>query len=198
VSEETDEALMCTYRDGDAAAFDRLYERHRGPVYRYFRRQVQPPEAVDELFQDVWMRVIDARASYEPRAKFTTWLYTIAHNRLMDFYRSRQRASFESLDAEDSGLEEPAIPDTALPESIAERKETAAQLLSALAALPAAQREAFLLHEEGELTLEEIAALLGTQRETVKSRIRYALAKLRRTLTATAGIAEKPAVERRG
>jgi len=184
VSGETpsDEALMCAYRDGDAAAFDLLYARHRGPVYRYFRRQAQPAEAADELFQDVWMRVIDARESYEPRAKFTTWMYTIAHNRLMDFYRSRARTPAGSVDLEDPAVEELAVADAELPPSIAERKELAGQLLRALETLPAAQREAFLLHEEGELTLEEIAAVLGTQRETIKSRIRYALAKLRREL----------------
>lgn len=150
----SDEALMCAYRDGEAAAFDVLYERHRGPVYRYFRRQLQTPDAAEELFQDVWMRVIDARRGYQPQAKFTTWLYTIAHNRLMDFYRARQRTPAESIDADESLLNELAVADHELPEAIFQRREAGAHLLRALATLPAAQREAFLLHAESGLTLE--------------------------------------------
>src|SRR5512138_1572570 len=82
---DADETLMLAYRDGDAGAFDRLYARHKGPVYRYLRRHAQ--DQADELAQDVWIRVIHAREGYDVRAKFTTWLYTIAHNRLMDHFR---------------------------------------------------------------------------------------------------------------
>ncbi|MBV9749530.1 MAG: RNA polymerase sigma factor [Acetobacteraceae bacterium] len=185
-AEPSDESLMCAYRDGDAAAFDRLYARHRGPVYRFFRRQLDTAEAADELFQDVWMKLIDARNSYTPQAKFTTYLYTIAHNRLMDHFRARTRAGLRSLDADEDIAEALAIPDHELPMSIAERRQCAEQLRTAVADLPFAQREALLLHAEGELSLEEIAVMTGTQRETVKSRIRYAVSKLRRELSRTA------------
>jgi len=88
-----DEELMLAYGAGDAPAFDALYARHKGAVLRYLRRQTGNAALAEELFQDVWLKLIDARAGYEPRAKFTTWLFTIAHNRLMDHFRSSARAA---------------------------------------------------------------------------------------------------------
>jgi RNA polymerase sigma-70 factor (ECF subfamily) len=174
-----DEELMLAYGAGDAAAFDALYARHKGAVLRYLRRQTGNTALAEELFQDVWLKLIDARAGYEPRAKFTTWLFTIAHNRLMDHFRSNARGalvSYEDDPAEDVPTDLPR------PDQTAERRETAAQLLAAIDALPAAQREAFILQQEGELSVEEIAAATGVNRETAKSRLRYALTKLRASL----------------
>jgi RNA polymerase sigma-70 factor (ECF subfamily) len=180
-TEPADESLMLAYRGGDAAAFDRLYARHRGGVFRYLRRQTRDASIAEELFQDVWMRLIDARDRYEPSAKFTTWLYTIAHNRLMDHFRSANRAAFVSYDEADP--EAPALPaGDPPPDAVVASREEAARLLAAIEALPAAQREAFLLQQEGELSVEEIAAATGVNRETAKSRLRYAMAKLRAAL----------------
>jgi RNA polymerase sigma-70 factor (ECF subfamily) len=176
-----DEDLMLAYRAGDAAAFDALYARHRGGVFRYLRRQAGNAAVAEELFQDVWMRLIDARARYEPQAKFTTWLYTIAHNRLMDHFRSGKRAALVSYDDEDDPPPEP-VADTPRPDETLARKQDAARLLAAIDALPAAQREAFVLQQEGSLSVEEIAAATGVNRETAKSRLRYAMAKLRAQL----------------
>ena len=172
---------MLRYGGGDAAAFELLYRRHRGPLYRFLLRQVANASTAEELFQDVWMRVVNSRTQYQVRAKFTSWVYTIAHNRLMDFYRASGRAML--LDGEES---EVAL-ENAAAESIAEdlrldRKRAAQRLLAALAELPAVQREAFLLQHEGDMSLEEIAVATGVGRETVKSRLRYALAKLRTIL----------------
>jgi RNA polymerase sigma-70 factor (ECF subfamily) len=175
----SDEELMLAYRAGEASAFDALYARHRGGVFRYLRRQAGTAAIAEELFQDVWLRLIDARASYEPRAKFTTWLFTIAHNRLMDHFRTRARAALVSYD--DDPIDDVAA-DTPRPEESLARKQDAARLLAAIEALPAAQREAFLLQQEGELSLEEIAAVTGVHRETAKSRLRYAMKKLRAEL----------------
>jgi RNA polymerase sigma-70 factor (ECF subfamily) len=176
-----DEDLMLAYRAGDAAAFDALYARHRGGVFRYLRRQTRNAAVAEELFQDVWMRLIDARARYEPQAKFSTWLYTIAHNRLMDHFRSGRRAALVSYDDADDPPPEP-VADTPQPEETLARKQDAARLLAAIDALPAAQREAFVLQQEGDLSVEEIAAATGVNRETAKSRLRYAMAKLRAQL----------------
>jgi RNA polymerase sigma-70 factor (ECF subfamily) len=176
-----DEDLMLAYRAGDAAAFDALYARHRGGVFRYLRRQTGNAAVAEELFQDVWMRLIDARARYEPQAKFSTWLYTIAHNRLMDHFRSGRRAALVSYDDADDPPPEP-VADTPQPEETVARKQDAARLLAAIDALPAAQREAFVLQQEGDLSVEEIAAATGVNRETAKSRLRYAMAKLRAQL----------------
>ena len=181
----TDEALMLAYRGGDAAAFEVLYARWRGPMYRYFLRQCGHAGQADELFQDVFMRVIGAAAGYEPTAKFATWLFRIAHNRLVDHWRKMGREPVDALpldeDGEDSTPDPPA-PEGAAPDRQLERSELRAALLAALSELPQLQREAFLLAEEGGLTLEEIASVSGAGRETIKSRLRYATAKLRNKL----------------
>ncbi len=123
---------MAAYRAGDAAAFDALYARHRGGVFRYFRRHTGNPALADELFQDVWMRLIDARARYEPQARFTTWLYTIAHNRLMDHFRAAGRAQLVSYDdPEDDPLDDLPAHDPQ-PDGHLERKQSAARLLAAI------------------------------------------------------------------
>ncbi len=181
----TDEALMLAYRAGESAAFEALYARWRGPLYRYFLRQCGHAGQADELFQDVFMRVIGAAAGYEPTAKFTTWLFRIAHNRLVDHWRKMGREPVDPLESGGDGDEgefDPPAPEGAGPERRAEQAELGAALIAALEELPEVQREAFLLAEEGGLTLEEIAALCGVGRETIKSRLRYATAKLRNKL----------------
>ena len=180
-----DEDLMLAYAAGDAAAFDTLYARHRGGLYRYLMRHCRERGITDELFQEIWLSAVRARTSYAPTAKFTTWLYRIAHNRLIDHWRATGRIE---LVAAASGEEDDdplaAIPGARNdePEVRASAREISQRLASALAALPPAQREAFLLHQEGEFELSEIAALTGAGVETVKSRLRYALAKLRAEL----------------
>ena len=176
-----DEDLMLAYAAGDAAAFDALYARHKGGVYRYLLRQCRQGGVVDEMFQDVWMNLIRARATYVPTAKFTTWLYRLAHNRLIDHYRASGIVHLVSVDDEAHADTVAALPGDASdqPERRAETRELGARLKDAVAALPAAQREAFLLQHEAGLSLAEIAELTGTGIETVKSRLRYATNKLR-------------------
>ena len=184
-SDARDEDLLLAYAAGDASAFDAIYARHKGGVYRFILRQCGHAGVADELFQDVWMNVIRARSSYTPSAKFTTWLYRIAHNRLIDHWRATGRVELVTAAADDDG-EDPldAIPGarTDEPEVRAGMRELSERLRDALATLPAVQREAFLLHQEGGLELTEIAALTGAGVETVKSRVRYALTKLRAEL----------------
>lgn len=177
----SDEELMLRYGEGDAGAFESLYGRHRGPLYRFLLRQAGNAAAAEELFQDVWMRVVNSRRRYEVRAKFTSWLYAIAHNRLMDFHRANGRATFLNQEESEAALENSPADEVAA-DSRLERKGAAERLLAALSELPEAQREAFLLQQEGEMSLEEIAVATGVNRETVKSRLRYALARLRATL----------------
>ncbi len=177
----TDEALMCAFRDGDALAFDELYRRHRGRLYRYLLRQCTQGLA-EELAQDCWMRVIGARAGYDVTARFTTWLFRIAHNRLMDYFRSHARSLLESYsdgDTLQAVLDAAPAPSLCEPSRQLEREELARRLVAALEELPAPQREAFLLREEAGLGVEEIALAMGVNRETAKSRLRYACARLR-------------------
>lgn len=180
----SDEDLMQAYVAGDVVAFDALYARHRGGVYRYLLRQCLHGGIADELFQDVWTNLIRARAGYAPTAKFTTWLYRLAHNRLIDHYRASGHLKLVSADDEahaEAVAEFPGAPGEE-PQARAENRELGERLRAAVAALPHAQREAFLLQQEGGLSLAEIAALTGAGTETVKSRLRYAVAKLREEL----------------
>lgn len=179
----SDEKLMLAYRDGDARAFEALYARHRGGVYRYVLRQVGFRGAAEEVFQEIWTRIIGARSRYRVGARFATFLYTVAHNCVMDHFRSRPPLHLVSFDAEAAdeaaGV---AGPEQEQPERILVRRQTAQRLLRALALLPDEQREVFLLQQEAGLTLEQIAEVTGVGRETAKSRLRYALAKLREEL----------------
>ena len=174
----SDEELMLAYRDGNAGAFDALYRRHKGPLYRYLVRQCRDSAAAEELFQDVWTNLIRARERYTVTARFTTYLYGVAHNRLIDHYRRRMPAALVSFDDEDEGLELPG-PRQAEPHVSYQAKAEAARLLALVEALPDAQREAFVLQHEAGMSIEEIAEATGVARETAKSRLRYAMAKLR-------------------
>ncbi|MFO1413772.1 MAG: RNA polymerase sigma factor [Burkholderiales bacterium] len=185
--DDSDEALMQAYGAGTAAAFDTLYARHKGGVYRYLLRHCRDAGVADELFQDVWMNAIRVRTSYTPTAKFTTWLYTLAHNRLVDHWRATGRVRLVSVDDDADGeaasvVEQLPADATHEPQARAASRELGAQLSAALAALPAEQRDAFLLQYEGGLSLAEIAETTGVGMETAKSRLRYALTKLRDAL----------------
>jgi len=181
---------MLAYAAGEAAAFDTLYARHKGGVYRYLVRHCGNAGTADELFQDIWMNVIRVRATYAPSAKFATWLYTFAHHRLVDHWRARGQAALVSID--DDADEGPRSIVDALPAARADEpearvanRELAADLGAALGSLPPPQRDAFLLQHEGGLSLAEIAQLQGVGVETVKSRLRYAIARLRLELAAS-------------
>jgi len=186
-----DERLMLAYRTGDTEAFTALYRRHRGPLYRYMLQQCGNAGVAEELYQDVWIKVVNARAAYEPLARFTTWLYRIAHHRLIDHYRQHARHLLtqfapdvvgDKADGADDLLAGLPAPGHETPHVLHERRHVARRIDQALAALPAAQREVFMMAEEGGLTLEEIASATDCGRETVKSRLRYALNKLRPAL----------------
>ena len=180
---DEDARLMLRYRDGDPDAFLALYARHKGPLYRYLLRQVRNAGAAADLFQEVWSRLVATRSRYEARAKFATYLFHIAHNCTVDFFRRDRtmRHTARSDDA-DSTAPEPEVPEHQRPDRVAEFVEQQSALLAALGALPQEQREAFLLHEETGLTIEEIARVTDVGLETAKSRLRYAIRKLKKSL----------------
>jgi len=179
---------MRAYGQGDARAFELLYARHKAATYRYFLRHAGGNAATaDELHQDLWLKVIGARERYEAQAKFSTWLFTLARHRMVDHWRARRGVTLQSLEdeaiveqAEESvsathdGSDDPLV---ATIDAEARRR-----LVVALADVPALQRDAFLLHIEGGLSLAEIATLTAVSGETVKSRLRYAYRRLRVTL----------------
>lgn len=180
VDGDDDAALMRAYAAGDMRAFEQLYERHKGPLYRYLVRQSRDRDLANDLFQETWSRVVTSRSRYEARAKFQTFLYTIAHNCFIDHCR---RSAVRPQANEDEGAEQlvPA-PSSERPEILAERGELRERYHRALESLPGEQRDAFLLYEESGLSLDEIGAITGVSMETAKSRLRYAVAKLREAL----------------
>ncbi|KAF1693308.1 RNA polymerase sigma factor [Pseudoxanthomonas daejeonensis] len=179
VAETTDEALMLAWAGGEAAAFETLYARHRGPLFRFLLGQLRDRPQAEEVYQDVWQRVIAAREGWKPEAAFSTWLYRIAHNRLNDHWRAQRHRPAAPIDAD---LRVAALADPDDPERVAAREEGRQSLQQALDELPEEQREAVLLRLQQELSLEEIGQITGVGRETVKSRLRYALDKLRARL----------------
>jgi RNA polymerase sigma-70 factor (ECF subfamily) len=183
----TDEQLMLAYGEGNAEAFEVLYGRWRRQIYRFLVRQCDSAGVADELYQDVWLRVVNARRQYTVTAKFSTWLFRIARNRLIDHWRSERQKPVDAPpmanDSEIDPFDNVAALDELQPERIVERKDLIRLVVGAVESLPDAQRETFLLHEEGGLTIDEIASLMGVGHETAKSRLRYAMTRLRAQLT---------------
>ena len=189
----TDDALMAAYAGGSAAAFEQLYARHQAGLYRFVRRLLGSAlnAQTDEVFQDTWLRVVQARARWQPQgASFRTWLYTLAHHRVIDMLRRSGREVSLDAYADDDGA--PWEPDSAAwqhwpaPASSAPQSEELAfwrrageQLLACLEQLPLPQRSAFLLHHDDGLALDEVANALEVGFETAKTRLRYAMSKLR-------------------
>lgn len=194
----TDDELMLAYARGDADAFDVLYGRHEGSLLRFVRRLLGHGLAAqaDEVFQDTWMRIIAARESYSARSDATwrTWAFTIAHHAAMDRLRvsGREKPMEWKDDADDPMEWLQAAVDMSHPssEDIAFWRAAGQQLLGCLDALPAAQRAAFLLHHEDGASVEDLARRLALPFETAKSRLRYALQKLRGCMQAYLAVLE--------
>jgi RNA polymerase sigma-70 factor (ECF subfamily) len=191
----SDDVLMRAFARGDGHAFERLYARHEQALYRFVRRLLGQVAAaqVDEVFQDTWMRAIEARASWQPQgATFRTWLFTIAHHRAIDCLRKSGREVALACDDDDHAgapfepagapwSDWPAAPagsDAAAEERLFWRR-AGQRLLDCLEGLPLPQRAAFLLHHDDGLALDEVAHALEVGFETAKTRLRYAMAKLR-------------------
>ena len=181
---------MLAYAAGTASAFTRLYDRHERAVHRFFLRQSIASEEADDLLQNTWMAVIRSAGNYTPDAKFTTWLYTIARSKLVDHWRATRRQVLIDHDAvndpdditdsdRSSMFERIVAGEHAQPDVQAMSREYASAFLAAVEGLPAPQREAFLLHAEGDVSLEAIAAITSVGIETAKSRLRYAMKRLR-------------------
>lgn len=179
---KSDASLMQSYRGGNAAAFDQLYERHRLAVFNYLYRHLGQAALAEDIFQDVWLRVIRAADQWQANSSFTAWLFRIAHNRLVDHWRSqRNDASLPNDELQADGFQADEV--------VADRQSSVehstlladclARLQQLLARLKPDQRDVFVLQQEAGLTLEQIAQVTAVGRETVKSRLRYALQKLR-------------------
>ena len=185
LSDQPDEDLMVSYQQGEARAFEILLGRHRKPVFNYILRFIGERETAEDLLQETFMRVIKGAEAYKRQAKFTTWLYTIARNLCVDQTRRRKHRKHASLDApmaasDDSGTLMDVIPGN---EMASDRKSVNKELHEtmqrAIGALSEEQREVFLMREFLDMPFKQIAEVVGVPENTVKSRMRYALEKLR-------------------
>lgn len=180
-----DSALMLRYRDGDTAAFEMLYRRYNDALFRYLLRLCRHPATAEDVFQEAWGKIIKSRKNYRPTAKFSTFLYRVAHNCFIDHLRRNQRHDNPATVEPDTQAADVEDPDAIVERSLARRR-----LEAALGSLPEEQRDVFLLYEEAGLSLDEIARVTDTNRETAKSRLRYAVQKLRRAIAGTSVQAE--------
>jgi RNA polymerase sigma factor (sigma-70 family) len=180
----SDEELMARFAAGDTLAFDTLYQRHELKVWRFLQRSVRNRATADELMQEVWFAVARQADRYQPTARFTTWLFTLAHHRLIDNHRAadRGRRHGMSIVGDSEAVEQAADAPGADPLAQAAADGQARALIAAVEQLPDEQRAAFLLQAEGEQSVEEIAQATGVSFETAKSRLRYARARLRELL----------------
>lgn len=185
-ADASDEQLMQHYVAGKVEAFDALYHRHRKGLYGFIWQQCHDQGLCDEVFQDTWLRVTNHRDSYQPSAAFRTWLYQMARNRLIDYFRKHQPERLGDLQAVDEEASNDPYASFASsepdPEQALDRKQQANAVQAALQTLPNHQREAFLLREHGDCSLDDIARITGVTVETAKSRLRYAVNKLRAAL----------------
>jgi RNA polymerase sigma-70 factor (ECF subfamily) len=188
VRDDTDEDLMLRYRDGDVRAFEVLLTRHRKPVYNFILRFVLDPAQAEDLLQETFLRVIKGSESYERQAKFTTWLYTIARNLCVDASRRGKHRRAQSLDAplDDEEGSATLLDRVSDPKGQVDRavigKQLGERIQVAIDSLVEEQREVFVLREVLDLPFKEIASIVGCPENTVKSRMRYALEKLREAL----------------
>lgn len=185
LQDEADEALMMRYQEGEVRAFEVLLHRHRKPLYNFVIRYISSREAAEDLVQEVFLRVLKGAQKYQQKAKFTTWLYTIARNLCIDYSRRQKHRKVASLDQPTSSASESGTLMEVIPSGTAtsDREIYNAQLAQAMhravRSLPGDQREVFLMREFLNLSFKEIGQIIGISENTVKSRMRYALSKLR-------------------
>jgi RNA polymerase sigma-70 factor, ECF subfamily len=183
----SDEVLMLRYKNGDLEAFEQLLDKYQQPLFGFVYRFCNDYQETQDLVQEVFLRLVRTAKNYEPRAKFSTYLYTFAHNVCIDHLRrgkKRKHVSIsEPIDVPDGLTIEDTMKDNGQsPEQMLHRKHFLEALQKALKELPKEQREVFLLREQSNLPFEEIARVVGCLPSTAKSRMRYALQSLRQKL----------------
>lgn len=175
-----DSALMLRYKDGDAGAFEILYHRHNDSLFRYLMRLSPHKDTAEDVFQEAWGKIINSRSNYRPTAKFSTFLFRVAHNCFIDHLRKNKRHTAETSFDPDLLASSDGNPDQMTERHLARRR-----LDAWLGQIPVEQRDVFLLHEEAGFSIDEIATITGVNRETAKSRLRYAAGKLKTALLAS-------------
>jgi RNA polymerase sigma-70 factor (ECF subfamily) len=204
----TDEALLAQYVDGDFSAFEKLYARNKGGLYRYLSRQVHNKSLVEDLFQDVWGNVISHRQNYQQSASFRTWLYTIARNKVIDHVRHMQvveqviKPNFEDAQQASNSESESDVKlsqnrsqgfnQTREPDKLYNQFRQAQAIDYCMNKLPKHQLDCFLLKEEGGLTAAAIADIVDINLEALKSRLKACYKNLRSCLSLKLELSSTP------
>jgi RNA polymerase sigma-70 factor (ECF subfamily) len=175
---------MQAFSAGDYPAFEALYQKHKGGLYRYFLRQLGEQSKAEDMFQELWSNVIAQSDDYKTTAKFTTWLYAMARNKVIDHSRHMQVVNKVVDDAADwqEGDELPEKTHSGTPDTGVESDTQAKAIKHCLNQLPHHQRDCFLLKEEAGMQLMDIAEITHASLEATKSRMRYAYKNLRECL----------------
>jgi len=185
-----DAELMTRFKKGDARAFELILARHRRGVFNFCFKMLGDKAAAEDALQEVFLRVVRSAKDWERQAKLTTWIYTIARNHCIDALRKASHRKTTSLDHALNEGEEDALPlgdrvpdeEGIGPDRGAESNRMRVVISNAIAALPAEQREVFVMREHAGMPFKDIAAVVGVPENTVKSRMRYALEHLRESL----------------
>jgi len=170
---------MLKYQRGDSSAFEVLYGRHKDGLFAYLYRSHVDFTVIEEIAQETWMAIINSAVNYRPSAKFRTYLYAIAHRKLVDYWRqNKQESLIDRVNEEGESVVDSLEGQSA---QWTDSVDLSMDLLLALEALSKEQQQAYLLKEEG-FSRKEIATMTGSNEETIKSRIRYASNHLKRLL----------------
>ncbi len=175
----SDESLMLAYQSGNEQAFADLYQRYRQPLFAYLVKNIGNKTQAEEVYQELWLSLIRQRERYTVSASFRTYIFCIAHTRLLDFYR--QQGKLAANDTLDDDLDIAACASYE-PHTQFEETKLLERLQFCLKQLPDEQRAVMVLKLESELPLQRIAEQLNIAFETLKSRFRYAQAKLQRCI----------------
>ena len=178
-----DEALVAQFQAGRPDAFDDLMKRYKGQIYAYLLRSVKNYEDAEELTIEVFFKAYRALDTWKPQARFSTWLYKIAHNLSIDFHRSKSRRPTYSLDDEELSLNEPIAVDLwSNPEWDVEEKDRHRVIREAIDQLSPKQKAVFMLNRYQGLQIKEITEVLGMAEGTVKIHLHRAVRKLQNLL----------------
>jgi len=181
VTAASDEELLRAYQEGDMSAFEVLLSRYRRPLFTFLLRSVRDRGRAEEIYQDVWMRVIERADQFRGDSKFSTWLYRITRNRCIDHQRRMQFRRHASLDV--VGQSGESLGERVATDQTAMRSTLQQRIGAAVEQLPDDQREVFLLRQVQGMSFQDIAATVEISVNTAKSRMRYALERLREALS---------------
>ncbi len=179
----TDAELIKAYKKGDTQALEKIMEKYKTPIYSYLLKMVGSRDSANDLFQEIFLKFIKNIQSYNEEKKFANWIYTVAHNTVMDSFRKNKNRYIESLDqikGEDfKSVAETIASKDLSPENILIKTEISGKIEKAFEILSDEQREVFIMRHYWGLSFKEIAEILKVPIGTALARMSRALGKLK-------------------